>query len=77
MGVGFLFTELDAGMVFAKLALDARDRDKRKRNVGNAEAAYKSLLKFLPRVELTDTEREELESGLANLRSTIDSVPMA
>jgi len=47
----------------------------RERNREHAETAYGALLKFLPRVSLTDDENGELADGIEGLRRTIAAIP--
>ena len=77
-GIAFMRTEISVGLQFAKLASGAGDqREKRERSLANAQKAYDSLLKFLPRLSLTDAESRELYSGVERLRLAIVAIPAA
>ena len=77
-GIAFMRTEVSVGLEFAELASGAGDQtQKRERNRANAQKAYDSLMKFLPRLSLTPAESSELNSGVEQLRLAIAAIPAA
>ena len=46
----FFRVELGTGLMFSKIALEARHRNKRDRNCANARRAYDALLYFSPKM---------------------------
>ena len=76
IGIGFMRTEISMGLTFAKIASGAGDQtQKRERNRANAQKAYAALLKFLPRLSLTDAEAKELYGGADLVRLAIAAIP--
>ena len=67
----FLRAELETGLTLAAIALDAADERKTNRNRTNARKAYDSLLRFIPRAQLTPKETDEIKSALEVLRSKL------
>jgi hypothetical protein len=75
VGLDFLRAEVATGLRFAAIAADAgNDEKKRQRNRQHAETAYDALLRFLPRVALTEDETEELTGGIEELRRAIAAI---
>ena len=72
--IDFLRCELDTGLTLSKLALDARRQDRRSRNSLNARKAYDTVVRFIPRVNLTPQETEEIKFRLAQLRLALESL---
>ena len=70
-GIGFLRTEAETAMVFARIASEARDPQKRLRNVRNARTGYKTLLHFMKTVALTADERAEMQLKISGLRQQL------
>lgn len=65
----FILTEIETGCTFAKLARDARDPDKLKRNLKNARKAYDTASRFLSKNHVEDEQlKAKLTAGLANLK---------
>jgi hypothetical protein len=76
-GIGFMRTEVSLGLLFARLAMGAGGpTQKRDRNRVHAQAAYESLLKFLPRLVLTAAESLELYGGADQIRLAIAAIPI-
>ena len=76
-GIAFMRTEVSLGLEFARIASSAGDQtQKRERNRANAQKAYDSLLKFLPRLSLTAAESRELYSGAERVRLAIAAIPI-
>jgi hypothetical protein len=70
-GLSFLRTELETGLSFSVVALDANDPEKATRNRANARLAYDTALRFLERVALTPAESEELDAKFTQLRAAL------
>ena len=66
-GIEFLRTEAETALVFAKIASDAKDVEKRRRNVAHARKGYETLLYFGSQLVLTADERDEMREKLADL----------
>ncbi|HEY6253368.1 MAG TPA: hypothetical protein VI685_25710 [Candidatus Angelobacter sp.] len=70
--VEFLFTELETGLTFARLASAAKDNPtKVERNTRNARKAYDSLLHFQERVSLSPEAKVKFEAGKDELRDSL------
>jgi hypothetical protein len=70
----FLITELSTARTFAEIAEKARDPEKRQRKRENAQAAYDTVVQFLPRAILDAAQLEEVEQGLDLLKVAIDRI---
>ena len=68
VAVEFLRTEAETASVLAKIASDARDEEKKRRNIRNARVAYQTLLHFANQLVLTADERDEMRKKLVELR---------
>jgi hypothetical protein len=76
--LSFLRTEVQTGLVFASIAAQAgNDTEKRSRNRANATAALDAVMKFLPRLALTDEEQDEMNEGIMRLNAAIDAISVA
>lgn len=70
--IEFLFTELQAGLTFARLALSFKADDaKIERNRKNARKAWDSLLHFQGRISLSREEKTKFEEGKKELRAAL------
>jgi len=69
--VGFLRSELQTGLTLTKIALDASHRDKTTRNRANARKAYDAVLRFSPKVSLSNDEISEIKSKLEQLKAEL------
>lgn len=74
IGVEFLRTELRVGLTAVKIAQTSKDEARRNRNWRNAQDAYESVLRFLPKLTLTSKEVDELQSGLATLKAELQKL---
>jgi hypothetical protein len=70
-GLTFLHSELQTGLTLARIALSAKDADKRNRNFLKAREAYDSVLHFMPRVILTVSQSKEIKRKLERLKSEL------
>ncbi len=64
----FLNTELEAGLMFCRLALRTKDPAKRERNRINAQKAYKAVLRFSKNAALGPSQAQALQKGIADLK---------
>jgi len=72
--VDFLRSELDTGLTLSKIALDSTRRNKSSRNRDNARKAYDAVIRFLPKVSLTDEEALELKTKLEQLKAELSDL---
>jgi acetylornithine/succinyldiaminopimelate/putrescine aminotransferase len=70
-GLGFLRTELETGLMLARIARSAKRADKRNRNLLNARTAYEAVLRFMPGVMLTTSQTKELKKKLERLKKEL------
>jgi len=68
IGIEFLRTEAETGRVFANIASDTTDKEKKFRNRQNALRAYETLLHFVNQFALTADEQDEMRKNLVELR---------
>ena len=73
-GSEFLRAELLAGMTRANIARNTSDEIRRQRNRLEARKAYDAILRFLPATLLSREEKEQIESGLTQLKSALRSL---
>ena len=69
--VEFLRSELHTGLTLTRIALDASNRDKTDRNSANARKAYDAVLRFIPKVSLSNDETTELRTKLDQLKAEL------
>ena len=70
--VEFLKTDLDTGLIFASIALDAgEDFRKRQRNQANARKAHDTIAAWRRRLVLTDSDAQYIEEKLVRLRDSL------
>ncbi|HKD85066.1 MAG TPA: hypothetical protein VKB58_09985 [Terriglobales bacterium] len=68
----FILIEIESGITFAKLALDARDTEKLSRNRKNARRAYDTALGFLQEGAIKDEAvKQKIFVALAALRQNL------
>lgn len=67
----FLRSEIDTGLTLAKIALDADRHDRRNRNRLNARKAYDTVLRFMPRVNLSPEETSEMKIRVEHLKAEL------
>jgi hypothetical protein len=66
-----LLTDLDVAMTFLDVAATTRDAETARRNRANARVAYNSVLGFLPKLTLTESERESLDVRLGMVKQRL------
>jgi len=69
--VDFIRSELATGLTLSKIAKDSAWHAKSDRNRANARKAYDAVIRFLPRVTLTDEEALELKAKLEHLKGEL------
>lgn len=76
--VRFLYAEVLTGLTTAKIALTTKSTEKKERNRAMARRAYDTVLRFVPKTYVTDSEaadlREKLEQLKADLRALGEDV---
>ena len=71
----FLKVELHAGLMFSKIAREARHQEKRDRNCAHARRAYDALLRFIPKMPNGNfVESDEMTRGLGQLKSELQQL---
>lgn len=73
-GVHFVNTELDTGLIFARIAVGSKTRSKRERNCANARKAYESALHMLQQIPLSKEEKGAISEKLATLKSNLEKL---
>lgn len=76
MGAGteFLRAELLSGMTRASIAQNTSDEIKKRRNRRESRKAYDAILRFLPQAFLSQEEKEEIDSKVADLKFVLRSL---
>lgn len=72
IGVDFLRADLDTGLTFLKIACTTTYPDGRARNFAKALLAYRTVLRFLPRVTPSPDEQLEIRAKLEELRLRLE-----
>jgi len=71
----FLRVELCTGLMFSKIAREARHQEKRDRNCAHARRAYDALLRFIPKMPNGNfVGSDEMTRGLAQLKSELQQL---
>lgn len=73
LGVEFLLTELSLAKNFLDIADSTRLAEQRRQSYSDAEKAYRTILHFLPRFQLSDQQKLEIEEKLARLKGRFAS----
>lgn len=71
IGPTYLRSEIQVGLFSAQVALRTGDRVKAARHQANARMAYDAVMYFLGKITLSAADRQELESGLAELQACL------
>lgn len=75
VGLDFLTTDADLGILFAEIALQSGDNSERRhRNRRSGRRAYEAVLRHNKRLRLTEAEAQELEKKLKRLRFLLEQV---
>jgi len=67
IGIEFLRTEVETALVFARIASNNHNKEKKRRNVRNARRAYQTLLYFLSQFVFTDQQQHAMREKLTEL----------
>ena len=67
-GVGFLRLDVEVGLTFSGIALQAQDSEKRARNLRAARKAYDTVLRLMDKVTLTEDDAKSLARNLFQLK---------
>jgi hypothetical protein len=70
----FLRTEVELASVFADIAAQAEDGEKKLRNAQKARRAYETLVHFTGHLRLTGDERREMQEKISKLRRQLISL---
>lgn len=71
----FLRVELHTGLMFARIARQARYQEKRDRNCAQARRAYDALLRFMPKLPNGKfVGSDEMTRGLGQLKSELQQL---
>ena len=71
----FLRVELQTGLMFSKIAREARHQEKRDRNCAQAKRAYDALLRFLPKLPNGKfVGSDEMKRGLGQLKAELQQL---
>ena len=74
-GIEFLKTDLETGLTFASIAVNAGDDlAKKRRNQANARKAYDTVLAWSRRIVLTKTDAHQIEEKLGKLQAILRSL---
>lgn len=70
-GLDFLRAEIGLALVFAKIASDTDNEEKRARNLSNARNGYDTLVYFSKQLALTREEHDEIMGAILELRRVL------
>ena len=73
-GFTFLMTDLAVGLRFARRAASQHKQDIRSREIRNARHAYQTSLRFSPRLQLGERERQDLEGRTQELKFALEEL---
>ena len=74
-GIEFLKTDLETGLTFASIAVNAgNDLGKKRRNQANARKAYDTVLAWSRRLVLTKADAHQIEEKLGKLQAILRSL---
>jgi len=73
-GLEFVRTDLETGITFSRLALDADDEDKRARNRANARKGYNTALRQWEKLLLTPAESAEIGAKFNHLKANLEKL---
>jgi hypothetical protein len=69
--VDFIRSELRTGLTLTKIALHPSRRRKSATTQASARKAYDTVMRFMPRVNLSSAESKEVKTKLEQLRSEL------
>ena len=73
-GIMFLFVDLDAGLLFAAMAKNTDDHERRRRLQRKAQTVFDTVTRFLPRCGATADEHQRITLGLNLLGEAIETI---
>lgn len=74
-GATFFLTDVDMAMTLTRIASDSRkDSEKRSRNQANARRAYDEVCRISRGAALSESDRNDVEEKLAELRSVLQQL---
>jgi hypothetical protein len=73
-GTDFLKTDLETAMVFATLALETHNEEKRKRNRINARRSYDTIVRLTEKLCPSKKDARFLERNLRRLKAELESL---
>jgi hypothetical protein len=68
--LAFLLNELTTGLTFARMTRTVQG-EKRTRMLGQAQAAYNSVLRFIDRVIMTHSDAQRVRRGMETLKKEL------
>jgi hypothetical protein len=73
IGLEFLFTEIEAALLFAGIALDAapQETEKIERNRRHAQEAYSTVIRYKPLVDFDASRQKEFDARLQQVASVL------
>jgi hypothetical protein len=74
VGAEFLVVELDTALTFLDVAETTTSEESRARNRKNAELAYKTALRLMPRLMLVADQRVAVNQRLTQLKSRLEKL---
>lgn len=72
--VAFLNTEAETGLLFAEIAEQSTNIERKARNRANARLAYNTVLRFIGQVSFTEAESESLNLKMAKLKIRLQTL---
>lgn len=72
VGLSFLKTELDTGLMFAGIAIDSHDSETRMRNFANAKKANETALRLVQKLIISEEDLHEINSKLERLQIQLE-----
>jgi hypothetical protein len=73
-GREFLVTDIALAMTLLERAITTDDADVRRRNIGHALHAYRTVQRFQSRLHLDEAEARQIDQLLAQLRERLDEL---
>lgn len=67
----FLQIDSEVALTFCRIAMAAKDEEKRRRNTQTARKAYDTILRLRKGVDLTDAKKAKLDRSLLQLKSEL------
>jgi hypothetical protein len=74
LGAEFLQIDSEFALTFSGLALEASDKEKRRRATQAARKAYDTIMRLRKGIKLTDAQRDKLDTNLQRLKSELQSL---